>query len=552
MPLAMPRPMKRRGSSVHQFVQRIPSDIIEKVRGLRLSVPVGGSVVPLTISPRAVDIRLSLRTKDDREARARQAEVVAFLEAIWRGVREKPQPLSHKRILALAGEIYHAFVEALEDNPGNPDRWAKVMQTNARAMAGKFGRASLMIASDDVLRRKSMEERFGPFADAILSTHRLVVDPTTRSRLIDEVGRAMTEASKGLLDNAQGNYGPETRTDRFPRWEETQTGSGMGASGTPKGATVTGLLEAWWREASATGLSISTHQSYSSTVAKLVAFLGHDDARRVTAEDVVRYKDHRLSDLNPKTGKPASPKTVKDSDLAALKTVFGWGVRNRLLGSNPAEGITIKLGKPKRLRSKGFTDAEAFALLKAVMNHRQGQETSKTFAAKRWVPWLQCYTGSRVGEMAQLRKQDLRKEGDLWILTVTPEAGTVKGGEAREIPLHRHLVEMGFPEFVAGAPAGHLFLSPADDGDVLGPLQGVKNRLAEFAREIVPDPHVQPTHGWRHRFKTICREVGIDPRIRDVIQGHAARTVADDYGDVSIKAMAAALALFPQQGDTAS
>jgi integrase len=543
--------MKRRGSSVHQFVQRIPSDIIEKVRGLRLSVPVGDSVVPLTISPRAVDIRLSLRTKDDREARARQAEVVAFLEAIWRGVREKPQPLSHKRILALAGEIYHALVEALEDNPGTPERWVQVMQTNAHAMVGKFGRASLMIAPDDVVRRKSMDERFGPFADAILSKHRLVVDPATRSRLIDEVGRAMMEASKGLLDNAQGNYGPETRTDRFPRWEEPQT-RGKAAAGSTQGTTVTGLLAAWWREASAAGLSVSTHQSYSSTVTKLVAFLGHDDARRVTPEDVVRYKDHRLSALNPKTGKTASPKTVKDSDLAALKTIFGWGVRNQLLGANPAEGITIKLGKQKRLRPKGFTDAEAAALLKAVVLHERGQETPKTFAAKRWVPWLQCYTGSRVGEMAQLRKQDLRRVGDLWVLNVTPEAGTVKGGEAREIPLHRHLVEMGFPAFVMAAPVGHLFLTPAEDGDVLGPLQGVKNRLAEFAREIVPDPHVQPTHGWRHRFKTICREVGIDPRIRDVIQGHAARTVADDYGDVSIKAMAAALTLFPRQGDTAS
>ena len=150
--------------------------------------------------------------------------------------------------------------------------------------------------------------------------------------------------------------------------------------------------------------------------------------------------------------------------------------------------------------------------------------------------------------MAQLRKQDLRREGDIWVLTVTPEAGTVKGGQAREIPLHSHLVELGFPAFVASAPTGHLFLSPAEDGDVLGPLQGVKNRLTEFAREIVSDPNVQPTHGWRHRFKTLCREVGIDPRTRDVIQGHAARTAGDDYGDVTIRAMAGALASFPRQG----
>ena len=200
--------------------------------------------------------------------------------------------------------------------------------------------------------------------------------------------------------------------------------------------------------------------------------------------------------MSPKTGKPASPKTVKDSDLAALKAVFWWAVVNHLLPANPAEKITIKLGTRKRFRGKGFTDAEAGAILKAAWEHK-GRETAKTYAARRWVPWLQAYTGSRVGEMAQLRKQ-----GHTWVLTVTPEAGTVKGGEARQIPLHSHLVELGFPP-VASAPTGHLFLTLRRTGTCLVP-QGVKNRLTEFAREIVSDPNVQPTHGWRHRFKTRC------------------------------------------------
>ncbi len=65
---------------------------------------------------------------------------------------------------------------------------------------------------------------------------------------------------------------------------------------------------------------------------------------------------------------------------------------------------------------------------------------------------------------------------------------------------------------------------------MLGPLQGVKNRLTEFAREIVSDPNVQPTHGWRHRFKTLCREARIDPRTRDVIQGHAPARQATTMG----------------------
>ena len=61
---------------------------------------------------------------------------------------------------------------------------------------------------------------------------------------------------------------------------------------------------------------------------------------------------------------------------------------------------------------------------------------------------------------------------------------------------------------------------------MLGPLQGLKNPLAEFAHEIVTDPNVAPMHGWRHRFKTVGMEAGIATRILDAIQGHAPRTAA--------------------------
>ena len=46
-------------------------------------------------------------------------------------------------------------------------------------------------------------------------------------------------------------------------------------------------------------------------------------------EDVVRFKDAHLAEINPRTGKPVSPKTVNDSDLTGLKTLFGWAVQNR-------------------------------------------------------------------------------------------------------------------------------------------------------------------------------------------------------------------------------
>jgi integrase len=200
-----------------------------------------------------------------------------------------------------------------------------------------------------------------------------------------------------------------------------------------------------------------------------------------------------------------------------------------------------------KLRSKGFTDEEAKAIVSAASGYvGTRSEQPRTVAAKRWVPWLCAYSGARVGEMAQLRKQDLRRAGQLWVLRVTPEAGTVKTNEARDLVLHPHLVEMNFPEFVQAAAPGHLFLKGDAQGKVRGPLRGLKNRLAEFARSVVKDPNVAPNHGWRHRFKTIGMEVGIDHRVLDAIQGQVPRAVSETYGDVTIRTMANAMQKFPR------
>ena len=117
--------------------------------------------------------------------------------------------------------------------------------------------------------------------------------------------------------------------------------------------------------------------------------------------DVLRFKDHRLATINQRTGKNISAKTVKDSDLAGLRTIFGWAVGNLRMPANPALGVTLKRSKPAKLRSKGFTDDEARSILFAASSLTRSGEQPWTFAAKRWVPWPCAYTGAWVGELAQ-------------------------------------------------------------------------------------------------------------------------------------------------------
>ena len=148
----------------------------------------------------------------------------------------------------------------------------------------------------------------------------------------------------------------------------------------------------------------------------------------MTPADVVAFKDHRLA-------LGLSPKTVGDSDISGLRALFGWAVDNRLLPTNPAEKVRVVRAKPARSRPKELTEEEANAVLSHCLSLQRGREKAKTYAAKRWVPWLCAYTGARLGEMVQLRKQDVRRQGGLWVVTITPEAGTVKDKKAREVML---------------------------------------------------------------------------------------------------------------------
>lgn len=536
--------MKRKSSRSAYFVQRIPADLGAKVVGQQLAIPFGEGVKFITPSARAQSISFSLRTDDPAKVKILQAQIAAYLETVWTALREDaPVKLSHRQATALAGELYRIWADgetrarsiAVEQKPGGG--WQRVSESQADEEANWTAIVAMwerVGASGDPA---DLEKPLGPLVDRLLLSKGIRrVDDDSRPVLLSAFWMALRDAFESRKKNIEGDYSDDPKARRFPQWEAPKRAVPAPIA---CGVSLTGLIEDWWKEAKAAGRKPSTYESYRNTMAKLVAVLEHDDASRVTPEDIVNFKDFRLT-----TG--ASAKTIKDSDLAGLKTIFGWAVMNRKMSINPAEGLTIKTSKPRKLRAKGFSDKEAALILSHAKNYKAGGEAPKLAAAKRWVPWLCAFTGARVGEMLQLRKQDIRREGKHWVVHITPEAGPVKTDEARDVVLHRQIVESGFMDFVKASGAGRLFISPSNDE--LGVRKAVKtarNKVNRFVREVVPDPHVDPSHGWRHRFKTVGIDEGVEMRVLDAIQGHAPRNISEGYGEVTIKAKANAIAKFP-------
>lgn len=124
-------------------------------------------------------------------------------------------------------------------------------------------------------------------------------------------------------------------------------------------------------------------------------------------------------------------------------------------------------------------------------------------AAKQWVPLLGAYSGARVGELCQLRAEDVRQEDGIHYIRITPAAGTVKSGLFRDVPLHDHIVEEGFLEFVKNSGTGPLFYRAGPRRGKTSAAETVSGRLGKWVRSlgVIPE-EIQPSHAWRHRLKT--------------------------------------------------
>lgn len=84
-------------------------------------------------------------------------------------------------------------------------------------------------------------------------------------------------------------------------------------------------------------------------------------------------------------------------------------------------------------------------------------------AARFWTPWLAAYTGARFTEIVRLRREDCRRKEEGWAVVL----GHAKKTRwcRRLVPLHPHLLELGFASFAESRPGGPLFLSRGPDDE---------------------------------------------------------------------------------------
>ncbi|MBJ6131535.1 hypothetical protein JAU75_01640 [Ochrobactrum sp. Q0168] len=305
------------------------------------------------------------------------------------------------------------------------------------------------------------------------------------------------------------------------------------------------LLEEYLKGLERDGKGREARKRWTPVFHDLIKYVRHNDAASMSDDDIMKWRNKKLETL--------SSKTVSDVYMASVRAVLKWAVAEKKLTHNPAGEVRVKKRKPVKLREQGFRDDEALAILKYCRayqpketNNPSNREAPKSTAAKRWASIICAFTGARIVEIMQLRKEDVRQEGDATVIRITPDAGSVKTGQYRDVPLHKQLIDEGFLKFVESSKDGPLFHHNKPE-DALTGARTMAGRVSNWLRDskVIPEG-VQPNHAWRHRFKTIANDLGLPERVVDAIQGHAGRTAGDGYGDVTVIAKSRVIAQYPE------
>jgi len=499
------------------------------------------------------EVQTSLGTGSLAEARHLLSRELAAFETVLSaaiGVRSPTEVLERTRLEPSVQEIEEGVREWFAERVSRLTQEADTISDEHRAVAltrdyaalSQSAGAGVRLGGENVMMTdwivETLTERFGWEIPAGNSLHRRLTKLGGRGQ-VEAAQRFQREVDGGPVRVLDDTFSPEQYRLDVERQRERPV-----ATPTP----ILGLFDEYVREREP---ARSTIKAWRRQLTAFVAFIGHDDARRVTPENVIAWKDHLLHKAG-KDGSGLSAKTVGETYLSALKTTFRWAVDNRKIPGNPAATARVRGAKRVFNRERGLTNEEARTILAATLLPPPQRLSAERALARRWVPWICAYTGARVNEITQLRGKDVALIGGVWTIHITPEAGPIKTSVARTVALHPHLVEQGFPG-VARKTEGYLFFDPTrrrGGSDENPQSKKVGEYLAKWVRGIgVIDLDVQPNHGWRHRFKTVSRRIGMEPGIRDRIQGHAPRTEGEAYGDVPPDVSFEHIARMPRYGD---
>lgn len=262
----------------------------------------------------------------------------------------------------------------------------------------------------------------------------------------------------------------------------------------------------------------------------LYAFANHIERKElalITRRDINAFRDHLLES--------GQSTTTVSRKIGVLKTLFRAAIDYEQLTANPADQVRVRSSQQEKPRV-GFSVDDLNLFFRSAIYTEGFRPKGGGGEACYWIPLLALFTGCRVEELAQLLVEDIHHVDDRgYYLDINDDAEHAKlknTSSRRRIPLHVSLLDCGFLDYVESVRSRR-FLFPELKPNPRGKLGGYfSNFFSGYLRERVGITDSRKVlHSFRHTFKDMCRNVGIDEAVHDALTGHTAPSAGRKYGN---------------------
>ena len=481
---------------------------------VRLAVPSHLQDTARRLYGRRAELIEGLGTKEAVTARllapAAVGRLQAILEVIRRDYSGEAVRVSERDMQAMAGIFYTRRIEEFSDDPGPAEGWEEVL--------GQL--ADQRDPDPESAREVTLTRNDTDPARALLMERGLPTDTVTVERLGHAIFDARWDVARLLERRASGDWSPDRAAGRYPSSLPPK------APVVPPECTVEALLKGWaldrGMDSEAKPIARAVYDR-KRTLERLAVFVVHRNAALVTKADAVRWKSDMMTrGLHASTAR---------NDLSECSAIWTWGLKNGVLPGteNPFTGILPAKAKKKGRTVRAFTGDEAATILTAARG-----ETGW----KRWLPWVLCLTGARVGEVVQSDRSDVTEIDGIHVLRIHDQGDgrSLKNTESRrEVPLHPALVTEGFLAYVASLKPGSALFPDIPPDNVFGTRAATASkRVSHWMRKTlaITDATISPNHSFRHWFVGAARRAQIPGEVLSALTGHSAKLdESAGYGD---------------------
>lgn len=209
-----------------------------------------------------------------------------------------------------------------------------------------------------------------------------------------------------------------------------------------------------------------------------------------------------------------------------------WACDEGLLASNPARGLQIQ----DTVKLKDKRDPFSTEQLRQIFSTSEMKDYQAAQHPRYWIPTLAMWTGARLNEICQLHVADIQEQDGILCVSINEHGEKrIKTDSAKRlIPVHPHLLELGFQCFVEEQrKQGYQRLFPElKNGSRNKPADLFSKWFTRYLRDAKVKTDKTCFHSFRHNFRDALREAGVERGIARALGGWSDKDsgVEDNYG----------------------